>query len=163
MTFLKKIALALLLTASALNVSATEKENLYLHIKTSSGWRVLSLNQIDKLKFAGNSMTVTDTNDKVVATFTRSDVATMIVDDASTPEAGVNDITADSGVAFSFDAASHSVIMLSDGPLDVYDLNGRHLVSIAAVAKGETVDLSAIAGEVVIIKSGSYNLKAALK
>lgn len=163
MTFLKRIALTLLLTASAISVSAAEGEALYLHIKTSSGWRVFSLDNVDKLKFAGNTMTVTDSNDNTVASFQRDELSNMAVDEVSTPEAGVNEIVLGTSVAFTFDAATATVNMLADGPLDIYDLNGQHLVSIPAVAKGETVDLSQIAAGVVIIKSGSYNLKAALK
>ncbi len=163
MAFLKKIALAFLLTASALNVSAAEEEALYLHIKTTAGWRVLSLDKIDRLKFAGNTMTVTDANDNVVATFARNELSNMAVDEASTPEAGVNDIEIGKGVTFAFDAQTSTVHMLADGALDVYDISGRHLVSIAAVSAGETVDLSEIAAGVVIIKSGTYNLKVALK
>ena len=108
-------------------------------------------------------MTVTDANDNVVATFARNELSNMAVDEVSTPEAGVNDIEIGKGVTFAFDAQTSTVRMLADGALDVYDISGRHLVSIAAVSTGETVDLSEIAAGVVIIKSGTYNLKVALK
>lgn len=149
--------------AAAMTFFATfaEEGSNYLHIRTNSGWQVLSLDQVDRLTFKNNVMTATDANNNVVASFPQDQLEAMRVNES----AGVNDVTADTNAdaTFTFDAADATATMLADGDFEVYSLNGSLLVRIPEVKKGETINLSAVESGIVIVKSGNYSAKVTIK
>jgi len=133
----------------------------YLHIRTADGWEVLDIDKVDRLDFKGGKMTATDASGNVVASYPQESLESMFIDDT----AGVTDAVAggDTEPSFTFDAASGLVNILADGDFTVYDADGRALVSIPGVCAGQVVDLSAIHPGVVILVSGNYSLKVAVR
>lgn len=158
---LKKILIALAFVGMAIPGFAQAEGN-YLHVKTADGWKVLNLDKVDRLTFKGGNMTASDKDNNVVETVPMASLETITFSEQAEPSS-VASIEADTAAPFSFDAASSTVHMNADGDFSLYDIEGKLLVSIPAVKAGETIDLSAVKGEVVVIKSGNHSLKTILK
>jgi len=148
--------------AGALMPAIAQTEGNYLHVRTADGWKVLDLDKVDRLTFAGGVMTATDKENKVVDTFKQDALETMVFSE-STALSGIKGVAADEKAAFVYDAASQVVKMLKDGNFEVYAASGEKIVSIAGVKSGETVDVSALSSGVVVMKSGSYSFKTIVK
>lgn len=149
---------------AAMTMHAEGDTSHYLHIQTDGGWTVLNLDTVDRLSFEGADMVATDSQRNVLGTFSRSKLASMYVDDD--PEmTGIQAVTdaGEAAPAFAFDPAARTVTMLSDGDFAAYSLDGSRLVYIDTVKASETIDLSAMTENVVILKSGNYTLKTVSK
>lgn len=138
-------------------MSAKAEEGQYLHVKTSTGWSVLDLEKVDRLTFTAANMVASDANGNQVAGYERSSLDQMYFNESS----GVETVVADAAAA-TFSYRNGAAMMLADGMFEVYGVDGALLVSINA-KKGETIDISAISQNVVILKSGSYTLKTVLR
>lgn len=149
------LSFGLLMILGAMTTSADGGQ--YLHIRTASGWSVLDLDQVDRLTFNAGTMVASDADNKTVETFDRGALSDMYFDES----AGVQAVTADNTEA-TFSYNNGVATMLTDGPLEVYAVDGSMLVCLNA-RRGETVDLSAIRNNVIVLKSGSYTLKATLR
>lgn len=150
-------------TAFSLAALPAFAEGEYLHVQTSSGWEVIPISNVNKLTFNGGYMTATDSQNKELIKIKQTELGKMLVNDSkeSASVIGITDETTPAN--FAFDANAKSVLILEDGDFSVYTLSGEHLIAIPTVKKGETVNLAAINSEVVIIKSGSYAIKALMK
>lgn len=149
----------ILMTACLLSLSAWA-DGTYLHIRTASGWEVVNLEKADKMTFKNNVVQITAADNSVLASYPQNALETMYIDEI----AGVGDVKDDNTeAAFIFDSASRSVRMTQDSDLKVYDLKGKLLVGIPEVKEGETVNLSALAPSIIILKSGNYTVKTQLK
>ena len=158
-----KIKHLLLSTAFSLAALSALAEGEYLHIQTTAGWEVIPTSDIDKLTFNDGFMTATDSQNKEIAKIKQSELGKMLVSD-SMESASVIDIIDDTVTAsFSFDATTKSVTILEDGTFSIHTLGGEQLLVIPFVKKGEVINIAAINSEVVIIKSGSYAVKALMK
>lgn len=122
---------------------------------------VLDLDKVDRLEFKGDNMIAKAEDNTQVASFPRTSLEVLYVDEAATT--AITAAVADETAAFTFDADSKSATMLADGSFAIYDINGRRLVEIPAVKKGETIDLQAIRPGVVILRSESFSVKAVIK
>lgn len=157
MKFRNQILAAALCGAVSFGVMA---ESNYLHIETADGWKVLNVDNVDRLTFAGGNMTATDAANAVVLTVAQSDLKTLVV----TQSAGVETPVADEVKAtFVFNAATATATMLADGAFEVYNVAGALLVNIPGALKGQTVSLEGMEPGVVILKSGNYVLKTAIQ
>ncbi len=150
-------------TAFSLAALPAFAEGEYLHVQTSSGWEVIPISNVNKLTFNGGYMTATDSQNKELIKIKQTELGKMLVNDSkeSASVIGITDETTPAN--FAFDANAKSVLILEDGDFSVYTLSGEQLIAIPTVKKGETVNLAAINSEVVIIKSGSYAIKALMK
>ncbi|MDE6768424.1 MAG: hypothetical protein K2J78_01720 [Muribaculaceae bacterium] len=158
-----KIKPLLIATAFGLAALPVLAEGEYLHVQTTAGWEVIPTSDIDKLTFHDGFMTATDSQNKEIAKIKQTELGKMLVSD-SKESASVIDIIDDTATAsFSFDAATKSVTILKDGTFSIHTLGGEQLLVIPLVKKGEVINIAAINSEVVIIKSGSYAVKALMK
>lgn len=132
----------------------------YLHIQTADGWKVLNLNEVDRLSFKEGVMTAADSKGQTVATFNQQDLNTMFVADT----AGLQTVESEASEAtLAYDAQADMVRILADGDLHIYSATGAELLSIAGCKKGQTVDIAAISQKILILKSGAHALKIARK
>jgi len=156
---MKKLILA---STCAFAIFTAVAGNNYLHVRVASGWEVLDLDKVDRLSFSGNNMVASDAKGNTVSTFLRSELRTMNVDDNPS---GVNSMIADSkeSATFSFDFASRTVTMFTNGDFQIFDLSGAVLVSIPDVRQGEAISLSGLQPGAIIIKSGNYSIKVIIK
>ena len=154
-----RLIFAMAFAASVFTASAEDEGN-YLHIRTATGWDVLSLNQVDRLTFTNGVMTATDKNNATVATFPQASLETMYVDET----AGVGSPVVDeqTSATFTFAASTRTATMLADGEFTVYNAAGVRLVAIQAL-KGETITLTGLEAGVAILKCGDYSLKTVIK
>lgn len=129
----------------------------YLHVQTTSGWKVFDLEKVDRLTFTSGNMVASDADNNTLETFDRAILEKMYVDETS----GVQSVTADAAKA-TFNFNNGIATMLADGKFEAFALDGSLLVSIDA-KKGETIDINAISPNVVILKAGSFTLKATLR
>lgn len=130
----------------------------YLHVKTSEGWSVLDLDQVDRLSFSGNVMTATSATGEIVASYPQDQLEKMVGSDV----AGVQDLTVGSQAKnFVFDGVK--VTIQADGNFAVYNTEGTVLVEIADVRNGEKIDLSALTPGVYVAKSGNQSQKIVVK
>lgn len=159
----KHLLISSICLGAALSASA---DGEWLHVKTEKGWEVFSLENVDRLTFNDNAMTVSDKDGKVTATFARTSLSTMYVDNEEAPKesSGVDGIASDNASApFSFDTSSKTVAILADGAFCIFATDGSTLLSIPQAKAGETVNLSRINGKIVILQSNGFTLKALLK
>ncbi len=154
---IRHLIAALALTGA---LCAAHAEDLYLHVRTATGWEVLDLNKVDRLTFTGGKMTALDQNEKVVKSFERSDLDKMVVTESAGVEA-VADATAEK--TFVYDVQSRTITMSTEGDVEIFDAAGCRLVALPCVLKGETVVLTGLNPGIVIIKSGDYSLKTVVK
>lgn len=134
----------------------------YLHIQTSDGWKVLNINQVDRITFTGGTMVATDAEKQTLLSVPTSEVKSMTVNDELTT--GIAQLpTEEATAAFVFDSESAVATMQADGNFAIYDLSGVKKMEIPAVQKGQIIDLSGITPGFVILKSGDYTLKVSLK
>lgn len=132
----------------------------YLHIRTADGWTVINLDNADRMTFNGGSMKVSDASGNIVGTFPQSALQEISVND----EPGASSVTSlKAGQApFRFSAGTRSAEMLADGMFEIFSMDGKRLVAIPA-RTGDRIALDAMSGAgVVIVKSGSYTIKAVL-
>lgn len=132
----------------------------YLHIRTTTGWSVLDLNEVDKLTFPAGTMVASSFDGQTLGTFRRDALTEMYVDETS----GVTSVTSvfAEAVVPTFRIANGVVTMLSDGIFEAYTTDGAAIARISA-KKDETIDLSAVGATVVLLKSGTYTLKTTLR
>lgn len=153
---MKKFALSLFCAVSLIGASAADN---YLHIKTADGWRVLDLEQVDRLTFDGNTMTASDASGAPVMTIPQKSLETMTV----TETAGVSTaVVAEAKATFAYSSSTKCVTMLADALFEIYALDGSRLVAVDA-AKGDNIHIDAVKAGVVIMKSGEYTLKAVVE
>lgn len=141
-------------------------EGEWLHVKTEKGWEVFSLENVDRLVFSDKVMTASDKSGNVKATFNRSDLTTMYVDneESSKGSSGINGVVTENAKAtFSFDSSTKNVIMNADGVFSIYGTDGSLLLSIPEAKAGEIINISRIGARVVILQSNGFTLKALLK
>ena len=156
---MKKYLLSLCCLLSAGCFSAMADGGQYLHIQTSDGWKVLDLEKADRLTFTSSSMVVSDSDGNTVETYDRGNLSAMYVDEY--PEVvGVESVSEEPEAAFLMQGSEAT--MLTDGRFEVYATDGKLLVGIEA-KQGEKIDLGAMSGSVVILRSGSYTKKANLR
>lgn len=136
-------------------------QGLYLHIETAEGWKVIDLEKVDRLSFAGGVMTATDSENKTVATVAQEKLQTMRVDDVQ--EAGLESVIADGSEVFTYNAATRTLTFLQDGPLSIYGIDGAEIHTIPSVTKGQTVSLEDLRPGIIILKSGDFSLKTVVK
>ena len=134
----------------------------YLHIQTADGWKVLNINQVDRITFTGGTMVATDAEKQTLLSVPTSEVKSMTVNDELTT--GIAQLpTEEATAAFVFDSESAVATMQANGNFAIYDLSGVKKMEIPAVQKGQIIDLSGITPGFVILKSGDYTLKVSLK
>ncbi len=133
----------------------------YLHIRTSDGWKVLDISQVDRLTFSNGTMVATDKENKTLLTVPTTDLKAMVVDnDVNPTPTGIEEVTAkEVKASFTYDASTKSVTMLEDAPFEVYAITGLTLCVIPNAKAGEVIDLKDIHPGVIILKSGQYSLK----
>lgn len=163
---LKQYALAVSLL-SAISVSAAVN---YLHIQTSEGnWKVISLDDADKLTFSSNEMQVYDKSGAILGSFSTTTLKRLQINESATevndyPQASVETITsADRTASVSIDVTSKTVSVLADGKLHIYNMAGGTIVSIPSVRKGDTVDISVLHAGAYIIELNGKSQKVVLK
>ncbi len=153
---MKKLLVSLFCAAGLLTASAADN---YLHIKTADGWRVLDLEQVDRLTFDGNTMTASDASGATVVTIPQKSLEVMAV----TETAGVSaPVIAEAKASFVYSPSTKCVTMLDDALFEMYALDGSRLVAVNA-AKGENIHIDAVKAGVVIMKSGEYSIKAVVE
>ena len=140
-------------------VSAYTEDN-WLHIRTASGWQVLSLDQVDRLTFTGGQMTATDASGAVVATIPQNTIETISVKETT----GISTV-ADASAKASFKLSGDGAVItaLADGDFEIYNAAGMLMESISGVKAGETIDLGKLPAGVLIVKLGAYSQKVVLK
>lgn len=148
---LRNVILAL--TVGLFFESAMAQADDYLHVRTSQGWEILNLSNIDKLTFRDGTMKALDGKDNVVASFPQESLKEMNVNQS----AGVESVAKDNEATFCL--SCDEVEMLADGEFKVYDINGSLLVGIDYVKKGEKISLGALVNGVYILSSGKFALK----
>lgn len=157
------------LLISSLCVSASlaaYADGEWLHLKTDKGWQVISLDDVDRLSFKGDAMTASDADGKEIATFPRTTLEQMYVNDTENPKesSGITIVESDNTAnAISYDPNAKNVIMNEDGAFFIYNIDGALLLSIPEAKKGEVIDLSSMKAGVVILKSNNSSIKAILK
>ncbi len=137
----------------------------YLHIQTASGWQVLNLDNVNELTFKGNNMVVKGTDNNTVLTVPKTQLVSINVDDdaSESGSSGMENIADNKQQAkFAFDAANKTLTAFANGDFAMYAIDGRLLLAIPQVKAGQTIDLSAISGN-VILKLSSQTLKTSLK
>lgn len=135
-------------------------ETNYLHIETADGWKVLNLDNVDRLTFTGGNMTATDASNAVVMIVPQTSLKTINVNES----AGVSaPVVVEAKATFVYNAGSATVTMLADGAFEVYNVAGSLLVNIPGALKGQTIALDGMEPGVVILKSGNYVLKTAIQ
>lgn len=140
-------------------MSAYAEDN-WLHIRTNSGWQVLSLDQVDRLTFKSGQMTATDASGAVVATIPQSSIQTISVKETT----GIATVAEDNVAAtFKLSGNGSIVTATADGDFEIYNAAGVLMESIAGVKTGETIDLSKLPSGVLIVKLGAYSQKVVLK
>lgn len=130
----------------------------YLHFKTTEGWQVLNIDEVDRLAFQGGQMIATDAHGSTVTTIAQESLERMYVDETS----GVETIATAGNATFRYIHATKSAEMLTDGLFELYSTDGQKLVGILAKA-GEKIDLSNINPGTVVMKSGKTTIKAILR
>lgn len=157
------------LLISSLCVSASlaaYADGEWLHLKTDKGWEVISLEDVDRPSFKGDAMMASDADGKEIATFSRSGLEQMYVNDTENPKesSGITVVGSDNATnTFSFDSKAKEVIMNEDGAFSIYNIDGALLLSIPEAKKGEVIGLSSMKAGVVILKSNNSSIKAILK
>lgn len=157
----KKLVIIPAFISACLSMWAQSADTNYLHIYTNGQWVVLDLDKVDRLEFKGDNMIAKAEDNTEVATYPRTSLQVLYVDEVATT--AITAATADQTAAFTFDAATKSATMLADGQFTIFDINGRRLVEIPAVKKGEIVDLKALRPGIVILRSGNFSMKAVIK
>lgn len=153
---MKKLFIAL--AAVAASSMMTYADGNYLHIKTSEGWSVLDLEQVDRLSFSDNVMTATSASGETLSSYPQDQLEKMFANDA----AGVADLKTDNKNG-NFVLDGKTVTMLADSDFAIYSTDGTALVEIPAVKNGEKIDLSALTPGVYVAKSGNQSQKISLK
>lgn len=150
----------------ALSVGSAVASTDYLHIRTSSGWQVLNVDDLKSFDFNNGTVTVSDKDGKAVASFPQSSLELIYVDDntQNVDKTGVESVTEEASQAvFAYDSAARMVTFSQDGEFELYNVDGSRLVRIPDVKAGETVNISGVAPGVVILKSGKQTIKTILK
>lgn len=144
------------LAFAAVAVSATAGD--FLHIQTAGGWKLYDVATIGYLKFEGANMLIQDNQQKTIASYPRTDVTSFHVDGESSSLDGVV-----AGAKATFSYADGIVTMLSDGEFSVYAPDGVLLTTLSDVKAGQTINIADLGARVVILKSGSFTIKAAIR
>lgn len=160
---IKHLLFALAIAGASLPMMAQETEGNYLHVLTSAGWKVLDLDQIDRLTFKNGSMVATDKKQNTIETISQNDLTKMAYSETKAEFSGIEMLPADEKAVFSFFNGSKTVVMKADGNLAVYTEAGVRLVEIPDAKAGQAIDLSAIRQGIVILKSGNQSLKAIIR
>jgi hypothetical protein len=157
-TMQKSFLLALFM-ALAMNVCAQN----YLHVQTADGWKLINLDNVERITFAGGVMTATDASNTIIAQLNQQKLESMYVDDEENVS-GLKITKLDQGEAtLSFDANKKVIKVLTDGSLDVFTVTGVKILTVPNVKKGEIVDVSQLAVGTAIFKNGTFSLKTILK
>lgn len=160
---IKHLLFALAIAGASIPMMAQDVEGNYMHVLTSDGWKILDLDQVDRLSFNNGVMTAADKNQNIVETISQDKLLSMAYSETTTELSGVEMLPNGSKPAFSFFNGSKTVIMNADGNFSVYNEAGAKLVEISSVKAGQTIDLSALHPGIVILKSGNQSLKAIIK
>jgi hypothetical protein len=156
---IRPLLFILTMVGASLPLIAQEEGN-YLHVQTTTGWKVLDLDSVDRLSFNNGVMTASDKNLNTVETIPQDQLISMNYSET----AGVVGVVAEEEAdTFTFDRATKTAIMNCDGRFEVYTEAGIRLVEIPAARKGETIDLSDIRKGIVILKSGNKSVKEIIK
>ena len=118
--------------------AAAEDAGNYLHVLTDKGWQIISLDKVDRLTFAGGTMTATDANGTTVATFPQSTLQTIAVKETSTTAISAPEVDA------TFRITGTDVEIVTGGAFEVYSISGTRLVNIPNTAPGHIVSLSGL-------------------
>lgn len=144
--------------AGVLPVSADDA--LYLHVQDNAGnWKVISLENADKLTFKNNGMQVLDAKGTELQAFDSSQLKSMKVNESAS--AGIGAVAAEDEKA-AFSISGKVVTAAAEGSLCVYGLSGTLYVEIPAVKAGQTVDLSQLPANVYVVKLNGYTSKIEL-
>lgn len=131
---------------------------LYFHLRTADGnLKVYDLEQIDRLTFSGDNMTL-QKDGATVETFKTSDLKSMEVNES---ESKVNAIVAEAKAWFAL--SGKTITAARDCDVTVADLSGVLLVEISGVKAGQRIDLSAVPSGTYIITDGFNPAKIELK
>lgn len=144
---------------TALCASASDN---YLHILTDDGWKILNIEQIDKISFKNGTMTATGQNNETVLAVPSEKIQSMSVLDTNDAQTGIEAVTA-AEAPFVLNNGSASVTMLQNGNFRLINLEGMVLCEIPAVEKGQTIDLTNVAPGIHILQSGSFTIKVCLQ
>lgn len=155
--FMKKALISFICFLVLGVLGAKAEGESYLHIRTSTGWSVISLDEVDKLTFPPGSMVASTASGETLDTFERGALTEMYVDETS----GLTSVVAEAA-APTFRIENGMVTMLADGNFEAYTTDGVRIVCISA-KKGETINLSAVRSAVILLKSGTYTLKTTLR
>lgn len=154
---IKNLAIATIFTLAATSAMA---ESNWLHVRTSSGWQVFSLDQVDRLTFTGGQMTASDASGAVVASIPQNSIESMTVNES----AGIQSVTVENQTAtFKVNANGSVITAISDGKFEIYNTAGLLVETIPSVKAGETIDLSKLPAGIIIVKLGTYSQKVVLK
>lgn len=160
---LKLFLTGLFIIISVMVMKAEEEASHYLHIQDEAGWSVLNLDSVDRLLFSDGNMSALDKNRNVLGTYPQSHLKTLYVDE-NADLSQIKDLFADEKVDASFILGDNGLVtLLADGEFSVYDINGSLLVYIEGARAQQTIDLSAISEDILILKSGNYAIKAVRK
>lgn len=160
---IKLLLFALAIAGASMPIMAHETEGNYMHVLTSTGWKVLDLDQVDRLTFKNGTMVASDKKQNAIETISQKDLMSMTYSETMAELSGVEMLSSDEDASFSFFNGSKTIVMKADGNFTVYSESGATLVEIPAAKAGQTIDLSAIRPGIVILKSGNQSLKAIIK
>lgn len=157
---MQRALLAAITMASAMAISAQN----YLHIQTDSGWKLLDLDKVERISFAGGVMTATDASNNVLSSIAQSNLKMMYVDEVEDLSGVQLSTITQTESTMAYDASTKTLHILADGTLDVYNAAGLKLISIPEVKKGEDVNVEQLAtAGTVIFKNGNYIIKTVVK
>lgn len=163
----KKLLIPCLLFAGTTTLSHAEEQ--YLHIQTDvDNWKVISLDQADRMTFKNGVMSIADAAGNEIATFKTTDISRMQFNDSKNEVydygTGILETTLEDETAcFTIDSDSRRFMAHASGSLAVYSVDGRMLVKIDRVTEGGTVDFSALPEGIYLFSFNGNAKKVVLK
>ena len=150
---------------AAISVTTMWAADDYLHIRTATGWKILNIADVDRLTFKGGTMVATDTDNKTLLSVDCKELETMVVTDNTDVPAGVDQVTSNPATqaTFTYDATTRCIVMKADGALEIYRADGARIDAIPQAKAGEVIEIEGVGNGIIIVKSGAYTLKVALK
>ena len=134
---------------------------LYMHVLSGGQWQVFSLDQVDRLTFTGGNMNALSASGATVASFPQSSLTSMNIDEISSPS-GVESVETQ-GAKLAIDGCLITYTGQQAAAVEIFDMEGRTIDTIEAVESGQSVDLSALASGVYLVKAGVSTVKVAVK
>lgn len=150
------VSVALMLLAHPCN-----SENLFLHALDSNGnWVVFSLDKVDRLEYKNGAVLFSDAKGNELAKYDGNKISQIqISEDAKL--SGL-DAIAVSEADKVFTVTNGIVACSEDGIFQLFDINGKNLVSIPEYKMGQGIDLSYLTRGIYLITINNKAIKIRL-